>query len=260
MTDPTKAPTALVEGHWSTTTLPATPYAGISGWEPASLADWNALEADHVWVSPASANLVVAMQGTKVFNNLGDLAPFWIPGQTIDVGFQTVRSISTGPIRRSTTPARSCSCVAGSTTLRSIRKRVESPAATHGGKRRPGSWSRAMPTATITPRTRRPGSSPRARRRTSVAHRRRRWTSTSSTAPSTAGSRTAGPAPPAPARPMSVGSCPSPRCRPARTAPIPSASPSSAPPDRTTPPSSSGWRTTSPTRTRPRPSPAPHPR
>ena len=88
VTDPTKAPTALVQGHWSTTTLPATPYAGISGWEPASLADWNALEANHVWVSPASANLVVAMQGTKVFNNLGDLAPFWIPGQTIDVGFQ----------------------------------------------------------------------------------------------------------------------------------------------------------------------------
>jgi hypothetical protein len=82
--DPARLPSAMHRGTWDTATLPADPIDHLTGWKPASLADWNALETDWQAVNPnrsaRSPGILGAMQDSGQFKAGNTNQFYWIPG------------------------------------------------------------------------------------------------------------------------------------------------------------------------------------
>jgi hypothetical protein len=69
---------------WDTTTLPDDPIDHLTGWKPASLADWNGLESEWQAVNPGrtdnSPGILGAMKDSGQFNVGAEGQFYWIPG------------------------------------------------------------------------------------------------------------------------------------------------------------------------------------
>ena len=83
--DPSTLPSNMNQGTWDTTTLPNVGISSLTGWKPASLTDWNGLEADWQAVNPTrtdtSPGILGAMRDSKQFGHVGEADRlYWIPG------------------------------------------------------------------------------------------------------------------------------------------------------------------------------------